>query len=97
MSYLYLSIGSLIIALVATHIRGLTINNYLWYAAAQLCAVVPLLLANKDMNPLSYAIGLNGFVGLFATIIVLVEGVPFSQYTIIGMILILLGTYLTFQ
>ncbi len=97
MSYLYLSIGSLLIAFVATHIRGLTISNYLWYTAAQSCAIVFLLLANKNMNPLSYAIGVNGLIGIFATIIVLLEGVPFSNYTIIGMILILLGTYLTFQ
>ncbi|KKL76739.1 hypothetical protein LCGC14_2041790 [marine sediment metagenome] len=97
MSYLYLSIGSLVIALAATHIRGLTINNYLLYAIAQLVAIPLLLLANKDMNPLSYAVGVNGFVGLFAIVIVLVEGVAFSHYTIIGMILILLGTYLTFQ
>ena len=97
MSYLYLSIGSLVIAFAATHLRGLTINNYFPYVVAQLVATAFLLLSNKDMNPLSYAIGVNGLVGLFATIIVLVEGVPFSHYTIIGMILILLGTYLTFQ
>lgn len=97
LNYVGLIIGSTVIALCVTHLRGLTIPNYLLYAGGQLIATAFLLYCNKEMSPFSYAVGVTAFVCLISTFIVWIKGVPISMMGICGVILIIVGTVLVMK
>lgn len=95
--YVGLIIGATFIALCATHLRGLTIPNYLLYAGGQLIATAILLYCNKEMTAFSFSVGVTAFVCLIATFIVWIEGSPITITGICGVICILVGTVLVMR
>lgn len=97
MNIIGIAIGSICIAIVATHIRGLTLPHYALYMLGQGTATAILLYFNKEMNPLHFAVGVTAFVNLFAVVIVWFKGVPITPVSVVGVVLITVGTYLTFQ
>lgn len=91
-----LAIASLIVSFAATSLQGLTWSNYAWYVFAQMVATVLCLYVNKDINPLTYALSINGFISFFCTAIVWARGVPPSPKAIFGAVLIIVGVWFTF-
>lgn len=94
---LILVVGAFPVSLAATTCRGLTLKNYFWYALSQVFATAFFLYANKDMPPLTYALSIGGIVSLLCVVVVWFKGVTPSPLSILGALLILLGTYLTFK
>jgi len=97
LSYLGLFLGSVIIAVCATHLRGLTISHYLLYMLGQVVAVALFLYCNKEMSPFSYAVGVTALITLIATLIAWMKGVPISIEGICGVIFIIVGTFLVMK
>jgi len=97
MTYLGLILGSLIIAICATHLRGLTAPHYLLYMLGQVIAVALFLYCNKEMSPFSYSVGVTALIILIATLITWVKGVPVSIEGVCGVVLIIVGTILVMK
>lgn len=94
---LLLSIGAFSTSWAATSFSGLTIKNYIFYLCAQAITIALFLHANKDMSPLTYSLSVGGLVSFFCTLIVWARGTMPSPYAILGAIMIIVGTYLTFK
>ena len=97
MLYIGLILGSLVVAICATHLRGLTIPHYLLYMLGQGIATVLFLYCNKEMSPFSYAVGVTALIILIATLIAWVKGVPVSIEGICGVVFIIVGTILVMK
>lgn len=97
MIYVGLILGSFVIALCATHLRGLTVSHYLLYVGGQMIATAILLYCNKEMSPFSYSVGVTAFVVIIATAIAWIKGVPISVEGVCGVIFIIVGTILVMK
>jgi len=97
LSYLGLILGALVVAIAATHLRGLTVSHYLLYMLGQGIATVLFLYCNKEMSPFSYAVGVTALIILIATLITWMKGVPVSLEGVCGVVLIIIGTVLVMK
>lgn len=97
MLYIGLIFGSLVVAICATHLRGLTVPHYLLYMLGQGIATALFLYCNKEMSPFSYAVGVTALITLIATLIAWMKGVPVSVEGVCGVVSIIVGTILVMK
>jgi hypothetical protein len=94
-NYLLLIIGCVATAYVATTFRGLSFGTYIPYSIGVLVSTMFFLVANRDMPPIHYVVGVNAGITIASCIFVWMRGVPISPNALIGCVLLIVGTYLT--
>ncbi len=96
--YLGLFVGALVLAVPAVSCRGLTLSNYAFYSGAQVIATALFLMCNEKMGATEYSLGVTGMIALACTLVAWTKtDVVITASAIEGVVLILIGTYLTMK
>jgi len=95
--YIALIVGCVFVSFASVTYRGLHMNTYVIYIGCQMVATLLFLFANSKMSPMHYVVGVNSSITIISCIILYSRGIHISMNTIIGCVLMIIGTYLTFK
>lgn len=91
-----------IVLIVAGSAMGYTavtfkgISNYIPYMGITMIATLGFVYANSKLDSVTYVVGTNSIIGIVALIVICIKTHNYpNPYSVVGMILMIVGTYLT--
>lgn len=72
------------------------ISNYFYYIGITMVATIGFVYANSKLDPITYVVGTNAIIGISALIVICIRTHTYpSIYATLGVVFMIVGTYLT--